>query len=99
MALYKSFTDARGMTTSYHKVSHIALTTNVSAADKDELTMTVGVSAYADQSYRENDLRNYLSVDHYNFGVSMEEANAESIFTIAYKKLKTLNKFQDALDV
>lgn len=99
MALYKSITDARGLTTSYHKITHIALNTNLSAAEKNDLKMTIGLSSYADQSYRENDLHNYLQVNHYAFDLSMEEANAQSIFTIAYDKLKTLGSFQDAIDV
>lgn len=98
MALYKNTTDMRGLTTSYHKIIHIALDTNFSPVN-NELKMVIGLGSYADQSYRENDARNYLQVNHYSFELSMEEVNSEAIFTLAYKKLKTLNKFQDAIDV
>ena len=91
MALYKEVVQADGVTTKYHRILYLHLTTN--------RQNSIAVLSYVDDSSRENE-KDAVLVQPYQRAVTYETAY-DPAMTIekAYEYLKTLPQFEGATDI
>lgn len=94
MALKKEFITDKGIYTVYHKIDSI----RISHSDENWYVL-VSVRSYADEKYRDQSVNNSILLRHYRFDVTMRELDTSTIFSLAYKKLKTTDDFAGAVDV
>ncbi len=87
MALQKTITDNKGISTTYHRVSHVSLNNN-------DLSCTL--QSYVSEIYRENE--NYANAQPYFFVITVEEEESMGIRALCYTKLKELEEWADATD-
>lgn len=109
MALNIGITLNSGVTANYHKITKLNLDISereVSVVDENNKTsttietvrlLTAHVSGYASQEIRESGINNYLTKDRYCFYITEKESE-ENLRTVAYDYLKTLDKYEDAID-
>lgn len=92
MALNKTFTQENGVTTSYHKVTRVT----ISSRNDETLDMGVEMTSYLDENYREKNTP--ITSMYYNFDITDEEEQSTSARKLAYTKIKTLAEWSDAVD-
>ena len=91
MALYKSIKQDDGVTTNYHRILYIHITTNCQNS--------IAVLSYVDNESRESEFENIMS-QPYQKAVTYETAYDESMtIESAYNYLKTLPLFEGATDI
>lgn len=91
MALYKEIRQDDGVTTKYHRILYITLTTN--------RQNSIAVLSYVDDESRANEKGNVMS-QPYQKAVTYETAYDPSMTVeTAYDFLKTLPQFEGAADV
>lgn len=93
MALKKEFITSKGIYTIYHRIDSV----RINRTDEDTY-MLVTVQSYADEKYRDESVNNSVLVRHYRFDVTMTELDTSTIFSLAYRKLKTTDDFTGAVD-
>ena len=91
MALNKTFVKDNGITTSYHKVSTVALDDFDTAP-----SLRVHVTSYLNEEYRKDGQA--IETLYYNFDITSDEENETTARKLAYSKLKTLEEWADAID-
>ena len=87
MALSKQITNENGITTCYHRISHVSL---------QDSTLTCLVESYVSKDYRESE--NYADSCVFNFDITVEEEESMGIRQLCYAKLKTLKQWTEAAD-
>lgn len=87
MALSKNITSSEGFVTSYHKVNEVSLRDNV---------MNCVVNSYVSREYRE--LERPADRQFFHFEITVEEEESMGIRQLAYKKIKELEEWADAID-
>ena len=87
MALTKTITTHLGYNTSYHKISELSLNNSI---------LSCLLTSYVSHEYRE--LERPALRKSYNFQISLEEEESMGIRQLAYKKLKELPEWADAID-
>lgn len=91
MALYKEVKQDDGVTTNYHRILYITITTN--------RQNSIAVLSYVDSNSRESELESIIT-QPYQKAVTYETVYDENM-TIekAYAYLKTLPQFEGATDI
>jgi hypothetical protein len=87
MALSKNIVSSEGFVTTYHKVNEVSLRDNV---------MNCVVNSYVSKEYRE--LERPADRQFFNFEITVEEEESMGIRQLAYKKIKELEEWADAID-
>lgn len=87
MALLKSITNEKGVTTTYHKVSDVTLYNN---------TLSCIIESYVSEIYRE--LNQNADSYAFTFDISVEEEESMGIRALCYTKIKNLYPWSDAED-
>jgi hypothetical protein len=91
MAIYKEVRQSDGVTTKYHRILYIRLTTN--------RQNSIAVLSYVDDESRANEKDNIMS-QPYQRAVTYETTYDPSMtIETAYEYLKTLPQFEGATDV
>lgn len=91
MALYKEVKQDDGVTTNYHRILYVTITTN--------RQNSIAVLSYVDGESRENELENVIA-QPYQKAVTYETAYDENMtIETAYAYLKTLPQFEGATDI
>ena len=91
MALRKTITDARGITTTYHKISDISI-----RPGEEDMILRTTVMSYTDEEVRRTNPNLYVEVYDQLFNVTMAELETIPVYTLAYDNLKKLSKFYEA---
>ena len=90
MALYKQIKQPDGVTTSYHRVLYVMLTTN--------RQNSIAVSSYVDDEARNAEKEN--ASQPYTQSITYETTyDPEMTIERAYAYLKTLPEYEDSIDV
>ena len=87
MALQKEIISRNGFATNYHKINEISL-------HDGELNCVV--NSYVSHEYRE--LERPADRQFFNFEITIEEEESMGIRQLAYKKIKELENWSDAVD-
>ena len=87
MALSKNVVSNEGFITTYHKVNEVSLRDNV---------LNCVVNSYVSKEYRE--LERPADHQFFYFEVTVEEEESMGIRQLAYKKIKELEEWADAID-
>lgn len=87
MALSKDIVSSEGFVTTYHKVNEVSLRDNV---------MNCVVNSYVSKEYRE--LERPADRQFFHFEITVEEEESMGIRQLAYKKIKELEEWSDAID-
>lgn len=87
MALCKQQIDARGVTTTYHKVAHVSLS--------DSRLMCI-LESYVSKDYRLAEQS--AESNSYHFEITVEEEESMGIRALCYSKLKELEEWAGAED-
>ena len=87
MALLNSITSTRGVTTTYHKVNEVTVHNG---------NMHCQVNSYVSKDYRE--LERPADYLHFEFSITVEEEESMGIRQLAYKKIKELPEWSEAVD-
>ena len=87
MALCKEKISENGISTNYHKVSHVFL-------DNNRLNCTL--ESYVSQNYREKE--QVAERQTYYFEITIEEEESMGIRALCYSKIKMLPEWSDAED-
>ena len=100
MALNKAITDAKGITTNYHKVGTLSLVKYVPKNETDETShiLCVNVSSFVSEEYRRESEKLAVSNRDYHIKVTLAELSETPVLTLAYNKLKSLPIFEGAED-
>lgn len=87
MALLKTITNEKGVTTTYHKVNDVSLYNN---------TLNCFMESYVSEEYRNAG----YSADSliFTFNITVEEEESMGIRALCYTKIKELQEWQDAQD-
>lgn len=93
MALKKKITNENGVVTDYHKVDSINI-----RSMKDILNMRVVVKSYVSEDIRKKDKALSVAESVHNFLATVEEIEANSVYSIAYNSLKSTEMFAEAED-
>ncbi len=98
MALYKIITKKNGITTSYHKVTSVTVSQEDYLLPENDkcVNLAVEVTSYFNEEYRQNS--EAIESEKYYFSATSEEEESTSARRLAYNKLKTLQKWEDATD-
>ena len=91
MALRKNINLENGVSLSYHKISQV----RVSVCD-DVCILDIGYLSYASQNIRKTDVGLFIQRDSASFKIEPKELENVGILSLAYRKLKTLEKFENA---
>lgn len=90
MALYKAIKQADGVTTNYHRIMSVTLTTN--------RHNSIAVFSYTDNESRESE-KGAIITQPYIQAVTYETAyNPDMTVAAAYEYLKSLPEFEGAVD-
>lgn len=87
MALSKTITSMKGVTTTYHKVDEVNLRDNI---------LHCQLNSYISKEYRE--FEQPADYHFYEFEITVEEEESMGIRQLAYKKLKETPTWSDAID-
>ena len=87
MALQKEIIAHGGFATNYHKIADVSLC-------EDRLSCTV--NSYVSREYRE--LERPVVRKFFDFEITVEEEESMGIRKLAYKKIKELESWADAID-
>jgi hypothetical protein len=87
MALLKDVVSKEGFITNYHKVNEILLSNN---------TLGCIINSYVSSEYRK--LERPASHSFFDFEITVEEEESMGIRQLAYKKMKELPEWADAVD-
>lgn len=87
MALQKNIISHEGFTTSYHKIADVSLSDN---------SLNCTINSYVSQEYRE--LERPADRKFFDFEITLEEEESMGIRKLAYKKIKELESWADAID-
>lgn len=91
MALYKAVKQSDGVTTNYHRILYVNITTN--------RQNSVAVLSYVDEESRDSE-KNSVTTQPYQKAVTYETAyDATMSIESAYEFLKTLPQFEGAIDI
>ena len=91
MALYKEVRQDDGVTTNYHRILYITITTN--------RQNSIAVLSYVDGNSRESELENVIT-QPYQKAVTYETTyDKDMTIETAYAYLKTLPQFEGATDI
>lgn len=94
MALLKKIVKANGVETTYHKVGSLSMR----AGESGVYTLTTEVKSYVTKEIREVSEDNVADVNYYSLNTSLTELENNSIFAVAYNRLKALPEFEHAED-
>lgn len=91
MALQKAVVQGNGITTNYHRIVYVTMTTN--------RQNSIAVISYIDESFRDNEKDNILAEPYRE--AKTYETDYDGTMTIerAYEYLKTLPEFEGAIDI
>lgn len=98
MALKKLITKPNGISTEYHKITHVGLSDRNGEHPYDSetpITIDVMVRSYLNEEYRR--IGHSIEVCSYYFELTDEE-ETQGIREVAYTKLKSLPEFEGAED-
>ena len=87
MALLNTITSSKGVTTTYHKVNEVTVHNG---------DMYCQVNSYVSKDYR--DLERPADYLHFEFQITVEEEESMGIRQLAYKKIKGLPEWSEAVD-
>lgn len=87
MALQKEIISREGFATNYHKIADVSLREN---------RLNCTVNSYVSREYRE--LERPADYQFFNFEITVEEEESMGIRKLAYKKIKELESWADAID-
>ena len=87
MALLNNITSSRGVVTTYHKVNEVCVNNG---------NMFCQVNSYVSKDYR--DLGRPAEYLHFEFQITVEEEESMGIRQLAYKKIKELPEWSEAVD-
>ena len=87
MALSKTAISTEGFSTNYHKIDEVCIKNNI-------LSCVVG--SYVSKEYRE--LNQPAKYYFFDFNITLEEEESMGIRQLAYKKIKELEEWKDAID-
>lgn len=87
MALQKEIISNKGFTTNYHKVNDVSVRGNV---------LSCFMNSYVSHEYRK--LESPADNHFFNFEITIEEEESMGIRQLAYKKIKELPEWTDAID-
>lgn len=91
MALYKEIRQNDGVTTNYHRILYVQITTN--------RQNSIAVVSYVDNTARSDEQSNVLA-QPYKKAITYETDYCENMtITTAYEYLKTLPEFEGATDI
>ena len=93
MALKKTITDKKGISTSYHKITEIA----VASKEDNAYHAHAALKSYVSEDIRQESVDNEVIMKFYYFNLTEEEMNG-NIFVTMYNKIKALPEFEDAED-
>lgn len=87
MALIKEVISHEGYSTSYHKVDEVSLHDNF---------LNCVINSYVSHEYRQ--LERPADRQFFDFNITLEEEESMGIRQLAYKKIKELPEWADAID-
>ena len=93
MALQKQFIKPNGIETNYHRISQASLT---AYDNEDSHSLFVALTSYLSEEYRNAGYE--VETNHYHFQITDGEDTTMGIRELAYKKLKELPEWADAVD-
>ena len=87
MAIQKEIVSQEGFTTNYHKIDRVLLSNN---------SLNCSLNSYVSHEYRELE----RPADHksFRFDITIKEEESMGIRQLAYKKIKELEEWSDAVD-
>ena len=87
MALQKEFINDAGVVTTYHRVDRATLNGS---------NLMCSVASYVSSEYRE--LGQPVTINIYNFTITLAEEESMGIRKLCYAKLKELEEWSDSID-
>lgn len=98
MAIKKLIVTKEGIQKEYHKISGVNISSLAAAGDTDNFNMSIVISSYVTENYRNEDVNNVVGNGSYTFEVPIETLDKKPIMFVAYAALKTLPEFEGAED-
>ena len=100
MALNKAITNAKGITTNYHKVGNLSLVkyTPKNEADETSHLICANVASFVSEEYRRESEKLAVSSRDYHIKITLAELETVPMLALAYAKLKSLLAFEGAVD-
>lgn len=91
MALQKAITQPNGVTTNYHRIVYVTVTTN--------RQNSIAVISYIDESFRDDEKEQVLAEPYREAKTYETDYDGSMTIERAYEYLKTLPEFEGAIDI
>ena len=94
MALKKTIINANGVSCSYHKIKDLV----VSSAKDGNVTITAKLCSYVDEEIRKKSEGLHVDNKEFRLTIPLSDVETQSVFAIAYAKIKETKAFKGAED-